>query len=116
MANQRIIKKRHTNYLGEFLLDASQDESWKKQLQELKIEDKLDTAEQGFPADFNAFFPETATMALQYCIERVNLEDVPRAASCWWPTDEATHYYIAYPAAFPRTAIFMAIDFDGSSD
>ncbi|KZZ41926.1 hypothetical protein A3759_10740 [Thalassolituus sp. HI0120] len=116
MANQRIIKKRHTIYLGEFLVDASQDKSWKKKLQELKIEDKLNTSEIGFPSDFNAFFPETVGMELQYCIERVNLEDVPRAASCWWPVDEATHFYMAYPAGFPQTSIFMAIDFEEHSD
>lgn len=112
MANQRIIKKRHTTYLAEFLVDASQDESWKQKLRQLPIEDKLDTAEVGFPANFNACFPETLGMRLHYCIERVTLEDVPREASCWWPVDEATHYFITYPAAFPRAAIYMAIDFD----
>lgn len=116
MANQRIIKKRHTNYLGDFLVDVSQDESWKKKLQALQIEDKLDTAQEGFPEYFAQSFPETEAMQLQYCVERVNLDDVPRAAACWWPIEENTHYYIAYPAQFPRASIYMAIDFDDHSD
>ncbi|MFC3681065.1 hypothetical protein [Bacterioplanoides pacificum] len=116
MANQRIIKKRHTNYLGDFLLDVSQDESWKNKLQQLTIEGKLDTAEDGFPAYFTDSFPETVGMQLHYCIERVNLDDVPREAACWWPVDESTHYYVAYPAQFPSAAIYLAIDFDDHSE
>jgi hypothetical protein len=115
MANQRIVKKHHTRYLGEFLVDVSQDEGWKQKLQQLKIEDKLDTTEQGFPAYFTDCFPETVGMELQYCIERVNVEDIPRAASCWWHIDDNTHCYMAYPAQFPRAAVYMAIDFDDHS-
>lgn len=116
MANQRIIKKQHTRYLGDFLIDASQDESWKQKLQQLKIEDKLDTTNEGFPADFSNYLPETTGMDLKYSIERVGLEDIPRVASCWWPVDDNTHYYMAYPTEFPRSAIYMAIDFDDHGD
>ncbi len=113
MSNARIVKKQHTRLLAEFFVDVSQDAEWEKKLQALQIEDKIDTAEAGFPAEFADFFPEAEAQKLQYCIERVNLEDVPRAASCWWPIEENTHYYMAYPAQFPQATIYMAIDFNG---
>jgi hypothetical protein len=116
MSNLRIIKKKHSTYLGEFLIESSQDEAWKQKMQALTLEGKLDTAIEGFPAEFVEAFPETADMNLQYCIERVELADVPRAAACWWPVDDATHYYVAYPAQFPQATLFMAIDFDDHSE
>ena len=33
MSNLRIIKKKHSNYLGEFLIESSQDEAWKQKKQ-----------------------------------------------------------------------------------
>lgn len=111
MSNARIVKKLHSRYLADFFIECSQDLEWEKKLRELKIEDKLNTAEAGFPENFQAFFPETAGMNLEYSVERVTLADVPRAASCWWPVEENTHYYMAYPTQFPQTSIFMAIDF-----
>ena len=113
MSKPRIVKKLHTRYLADFFVEVSQDPEWEKKLQALQTEDKLDTAETGFPAEFFNWFPEAETLNLQYCIERVELADVPRAASCWWPMDEHTHFYMAYPAQFPQSAIYMAIDFHG---
>ena len=111
MSNRRITKKFHSRYLADFFVECSQDPEWEKKLRELKIEDKLNTVEDGFPADFAEIFPETQGLNLQYCIERITLADVPRAASCWWPTDENTQFYMAYPAEFPQSSIYMAIDF-----
>lgn len=116
MAKPRIIKKKHVTYLGEFLIECSQDDAWKTKMQGLTLEDKLDTAIEGFPAEFEEVFPETKAMALQYCIERVEFADIPRAASCWWPVDETTHYYVAYPAQYPESTLYMAIDFDDHSE
>lgn len=110
--NARITKKLHTRYLADFFIEASQDQHWGKKLQALTIEGRLNTAEDSFPEHFVAFFPETQGMELAYSIERVRYEDVPRSASCWWPLEDNTHYYIAYPNEFPQVAIYMAIDFD----
>ena len=33
MSNLRIIKKKHSTYLGEFLIESSQDEAWKEKMQ-----------------------------------------------------------------------------------
>ena len=117
MANARIIKKLHTRYLADFFVECSQDEDWSKKLRGLKIEDKLNTAEEGFPEFFTDCFPETGSMGLEYSVERVNYADVPRGASCWWPVEANTHYYIAYPTQFPQSSIYMAIDFhDGHEE
>lgn len=116
MSNSRITKKKHSTYLGEFLIESSQDEAWKKKMQALTIEGKLDTAIEGFPVEFVAFFPETEAMKLQYCIERVELADIPRAAACWWPADDSAHYYVAYPAQYPAATLYMAIDFDDHAE
>ncbi|MBQ0727555.1 hypothetical protein [Thalassolituus oleivorans] len=112
MAKPRIVKKQHSRLLGDFLIDCSQDAAWTDKLKNLTLEGKLDTAVDGFPAEFLGFCPEAEYLKLQYCIERVELADVPRAASCWWPVDENTHYYVCYPAQFPQTTVFMAMDFD----
>ena len=111
MSNARIIKKQHTRYLPEFFVEVSQDPVWEEKLQALQIEDKLNTSEAGFPEEFLKWFPEAAALNLEFCIERVNLADVPRAASCWWPVDEKTAYFMAYPAQFPQASVYMAIDF-----
>lgn len=113
MSNARIIKKQHTRYLPEFFVEVSQDPEWEEKLQALQIEDKLNTTEAGFPQEFLKWFPETQAMNLEFCIERVDLADVPRAAACWWPIEENTHFYMAYPAQFPQSSIYMAIDFHG---
>ncbi len=113
MSNLRIIKKQHTRYLPDFFVEVSQDPEWEKKLQALQVEDKLDTADSGFPAEFLTWFPEAQALNLNYCIERVEYADIPREASCWWPVDEHTHYYMAYPAQFPQSSIYMAIDFHG---
>ncbi|MEK9711775.1 MAG: hypothetical protein VW258_04335 [Thalassolituus sp.] len=112
----RILKKHHTRYLAEFLVECSQNEEWKKKLQSLSGEDKLDTALEGMPAEFVEDFPEVEALNLQYCVERVEYEEVPRAASSWWPVDDETHYYVAYPAQFPESEIYLAIDFDDHSE
>jgi len=112
----RILKKHHTRYLAEFLVECSQNPDWKKKLQGLTEENKLDTAVEGFPADFIDDFPEIDALNLQYCVERVEYSEVPRVASRWWPLEEDTHFYVAYPAAFPESSIYMAIDFDDHAD
>ena len=112
----RILKKYHTRYLAEFLVECSQNEEWKKKLQGLNDENKLDTSVEGLPADFVADFPELNGLDLQYCVERIELTEIPRAASCWWPIDDSTHFYVAYPAQFPEATLYMAIDFDDHSD
>ncbi|WP_430462077.1 hypothetical protein ACQUQU_04625 [Thalassolituus sp. LLYu03] len=113
MSNARIVKKHHTRLLAEFLVEVSQDAEWEKKLQALQVEDKLNTSEAGFPEEFLKWFPEAETLKLEYSIERVELADVPRAASCWWPLEDNTHYFMAYPAQFPQSAVYMAIDFHG---
>ena len=112
MTSQRQRKKYHTRLLGEFLIDSSRDEKWLQKLKDLTIEGKLDTNIDGYPAAFERDFEEVHQYALHYCIERVDLSDIPRQASCWWPTEEQCHYYMAYPADFPRSAIFLAMDFE----
>lgn len=118
MSNARIQKKKHTNLLADFLIEASQDPEWAKKLQALALEDKLDTSELGFPELFTVFFPETKKMNLEYSLERVNYADVPREASSWWPLEEedTTSYFIAYPTQFPQSVVYMAIDFDEAHD
>jgi hypothetical protein len=111
----RILKKHHTRYLAEFLVECSQNPQWSSKLQQLNDENKLDTAIDGFPAELIEDFPEIESLNLQYCIERVALEEVPRAAACWWPIEQDTHFYVAYPAAFPETSLYMAVDFDDHS-
>lgn len=112
MSNNRIIKKVHTRYLADFLVEASQDAVWAKKMHDLGLEDKLNTSEAGFPEVFVGLFPEVQGMLLEYSIERVNLADVPRRASSWWPVEPGTSYFMAYPTQFPQSAIYMAIDFD----
>ena len=112
----RIAKKHHSRYLAEFLVEASQNPEWKKKLQSLSDETKLDTAVDGFPEYLLEDLPEISALALQYCIERVELNEVPRAASCWWPIEDDTHFYVAYPANFPETKLYMAVDFDDHSE
>lgn len=114
MAQQkpRVVKKIHNRYLIDFFIEATQDQAWNKQLQELAIEGRINTSENGFPENFAGFFPETQNMGLTYSIERIELADVPREASCWWPIEEGTQYYMAYPTSFPQAAIYLAIDFD----
>lgn len=115
MSNRRIQKKLNSRYLAEFLVDCSQDAEWKEALRTLELEDKLDTAERGFPNSFHRYFPETQKMPLQFCVERLELADVPRAASCWWPSEAneaGTQYYMCYPAQFPQAVIYLAMDFD----
>lgn len=116
MKKARIVKKLHGRYLAEFLLECSQDEEWKKKLQSLNEENRLETAVEGLPPAFIEDFPETTEMSLEYSVERLSLEEVPRAASCWWPVDEQTHFYVAYPAQFPEKRLYMAVDFDDHSD
>jgi len=113
MSNARIEKKKHTRFLADFFVEVSQDPEWEKKLQALKIEDKLNTAEEGYPQEFLQWVPEAEKNNLQYSIERVELEDIPREASCWWPMDDSTRFYMAYPSEFPQSAIYMAIDFHG---
>ena len=110
--NLRITKKLHTRYLADFFIEVSQDAQWNAKLQELGKEARINTSEVGFPENFVGFFPETETMDLSYSIERLELNDVPRSAACWWPVDEGTQYYMAYPTNFPQATIYMAIDFD----
>lgn len=112
MANARILKKWHTRYLADFLIECTHDELWEAKLKVLDTESKLDTAVDGFPVAFSEFYVETDGMNLQYCIERVQYTDVPRASSCWWPQDEKIQYFMCYPAQFPQAAIYMAIDFE----
>lgn len=112
MSNARIIKKLHSRYLADFIVEASQDPEWAKKMHDLSLEDKLDTAELGFPEFFAGFFPEVGGMELKYSIERINLADIPRSSSCWWPIEKGTSYFVAYPSEFPQTTVYMAIDFD----
>lgn len=112
MSNARIQKKKHTNYLADFFIEASQDAEWTKKMKEMSLEDKLDTSVLGFPEFFSGFFPETKEMNLEYSIEKVNYADVPRSASSWWPLEDNTTYFVAYPTAHPAAAIYMAIDFE----
>lgn len=110
--NKRIAKKKHTLYLGEFLIEVSQDKVWIEKLKSLDSEAKLDTAVEGMPAGFIANFPEVEAMNLQYSLEPVDVSEVPRAASCWWEVDKTTRCYLAYPSDFPRTKLYMAVDFE----
>ncbi|WP_221797974.1 hypothetical protein [Oceanobacter mangrovi] len=112
MANARITKKQHTRLLGDFLIECTQDSAWEGKLKALSDENKIDTSVDGFPAAFLADFPEAEYQKLHYCIERVEYAEVPRAASCWWPVDAETQYFMAYPADFPQSQVYMAIDFD----
>ncbi len=112
MANARITKKYHTRYLADFFVECTQVKEWEEKLKAMGLEDKTDTAVDGFPASFEQEFPEIIGLGLHYCIERVELADIPRAASCWWPIDDATQYFMCYPADFPQSAVYMAIDFD----
>lgn len=116
MSNYRIVKKIHTRFLGDFFIEASQDPSWAEKMHDLALEDKLSTNENGFPEVFLGLFPEASAYRLEYSIERVNLEDVPREASAWWPVEPGTSYFMAYPTQFPQAAIYMAIDFDCGHD
>lgn len=116
MSNKRIIKKIHTRYLGDFLIEASQDTSWAQKMHDLTLEDKLNTSEAGFPEVFSGLFPEASYYQLEYSIERVNLTDIPRDAAAWWPVEPGTSYFMAYPTQFPQVAIYMAIDFDCGHD
>lgn len=109
---QRITKKLHTRFLVDFFIEATQSPEWNEKLQGLEVEARLNTSEQGFPENFLGFFPETQNMGLEYSIERVELEAIPREASCWWPIEEGTQYYMAYPSNFPQAAVYLAIDFD----
>ena len=111
----RILKKIHNRFLAEFLVEASQSDDWKKKLQTLNDENKLDTSVEGFPFELLEYCPEVEAFQLEYSIERVALADVPRAASCWWPIEQDTHFYVAYPTAFPETKLYMAVDFDDHS-
>ncbi|MAK92113.1 MAG: hypothetical protein CMI08_09570 [Oceanospirillaceae bacterium] len=113
MSNARIVKKKHTRFLADFMVEVSQDAEWEKKLQALQIEDKLNTAEAGYPTEFLQWVPEAEADNLQYSIERVELADIPREASCWWPVDDNTHFYMAYPSEYPQSSIYMAIDFHG---
>jgi hypothetical protein len=108
----RIEKKLHTRYQAEFLFECSQDPQWAAKLQALEGEQVLESAQEGMPADLLAAFPELDTMALNYCIERVELNEVPRDASCWWPLEEGTQFFLCYPARFPQAALYLAVDFD----
>ena len=118
MSNARIQKKKHTNLLADFLIEASQDADWAKKMKELALEGKLDTSELGFPEFFNGFFPEAKEMKLEFSIERLNYADSPRTASRWWPAEVegTTSYFVAYPTQFPQSSIYMAIDFDDEHD
>lgn len=108
----RITKKLHTRFLIDFFIEATQDHDWNHKLENLAIEGRINTAEDGFPENFLGFFPETKSMDLNYSIERVELVNIPREAACWWPIEEGTQYYMAYPTNFPQAAIYLAIDFD----
>ena len=112
MSNARIQKKKHTNLLADFFIEASQDPEWSKKMKEMGLEDKLDTSALGYPEFFDGFFPEAQSMELEFSIEKINYADVPRSASSWWPVDETTTYFVAYPTQFPQSSIYMAIDFD----
>ena len=112
----RILKKHHSRYLAEFLVECSQNPEWTQKLQGLNEENKLDTAVEGLPKEFLEDFPEAEQYNLAYSVERVDLSEVPRAASCWWPVDEETHYYVASPTAFPEAKLYLATDFDDHSD
>lgn len=114
MANRkpRVTKKLHTRFLIDFFIESTQDQDWNQKLKDLAIEERINTSESGFPANFQGFFPETKTMDLAYSIERVELNAVPREASSWWPIEEGTQYYMAYPTNFPQAAVYLAIDFD----
>ena len=54
----RILKKHHSRYLAEFLVECSQNPEWTKKLQGLNEENKLDTAVEGLPKEFLEDFPE----------------------------------------------------------
>ena len=112
MANARITKKHHTRFIADFFVECIQDKEWEGKLKALAEENKIDTAVDGFPVDFFKAFPEAEGLQLHYCIERIEYADVPRSASCWWPVEENTAYFMAYPADFPNSQLFMAIDFD----
>ena len=71
-------------------------------MHDLGLEDKLNTSEAGFPEVFVGLFPEVQEMLLEYSIERVNLADVPRRASSWWPVEPGTSYFMVYPTQFHK--------------
>jgi len=112
MANARILKKYHSRLIADFFVECTHDKEWEGKLKGLSDENKIDTAIDGFPADFLSEYPEAELQKLHYCIERVEYAEVPRAASCWWPLEDGTEYFMAYPADFPQSQIYMAIDFD----
>lgn len=112
----RIVKKLHTRYLADFFIEASQDPQWSAKLQGLSAEERINTSEAGFPEHFVNFFPETEGMELAFSIERLELAEVPRSASSWWPIEEGTQYFMAYPSSFPEASLYMAIDFDHNHD
>ncbi|MCY0964674.1 hypothetical protein [Parathalassolituus penaei] len=112
MANARITKKYHTRFLADFFVECTHDAAWEAKLKGLELEGKLDTAVEGFPEVFGDMYPETDGMNLHYCIERVELAAIPRAASCWWPISAETEFFMCYPADFPQSAVYMAIDFE----
>src|SRR5690554_7484638 len=66
MSNARIQKKKHTNLLADFFIEASQDPEWSKKMKEMGLEDKLDTSELGYPEFFDGFFPEAQSMELEF--------------------------------------------------
>ena len=108
----RLEKKLHTRYQADFLFECSQDPVWAEKLKNLEDGQALESAMDGLPQDFVALFPETEEMLLNYCIERVELADVPRPASCWWPIAEGTQFLFCYPAPFPQAARYFAVHID----
>jgi len=96
--------------MADFLIECTQDEGWKQKLSQLSEEGKLDTALEGMPVMFEDVFPEALGMNLQYCIESIQLADVPRRASRWWPNEEGAQYFMCYPSAFPESALYLCID------
>lgn len=112
MSNIRITKKKHTRFMADFLIECTQDSVWKAKLAQLEGEQKLDTVVEGMPAMFSRDFPEAAEMNLQYCIEPIDYDDVPRKASRWWPKEENARYFMCYPARFPESALYLAFDLD----
>ncbi|MDF1764556.1 MAG: hypothetical protein P1U57_14200 [Oleibacter sp.] len=116
MSNLRIRKKFHTNFLGDFLIEASQDEAWQGHLKKLPMDERIGSDDLGYPQEFAALADYAILPPLSYSVERVALKDIPRRVSCWWPIEENTHYYLCYPTEFPKTQLYLAIDFDDHSD
>lgn len=110
MSNLRIKKKVHSRFLADFCVEASQDEKWLAALAKLSVNDVVSTEQQGWPEDFSEIYAEVNIEKLSYQAARVTLDDVPRQASCWWPTDEKAHYFKFAPVEFPNSSIFMMID------